>query len=211
MNRLTPSERRLGAILCNAVLVSMQSVGLVMSTISAGWGQFQYYTQDSNYFSMIVSVLFLLTVCRPANRGKPLPEWLAVCRFIATCLLTVTFTVIVFILSPPYGWAGFRFTLFTGENTFFHLLCPVLSFVSFFLFEDRPRAKHVPLLALIPTLVYAAVSVILNVARVWSGPYDFLLVYKNPVWLSVVYAVVIVGGAYLAAFLLDLAKRRQKK
>ena len=82
MNRLTPSERRLGAILCNAVLVSMQSVGLVMSTISAGWGQFQYYTQDSNYFAMIVSAVFLVVALR-GGLDKPLPDWVLLLRYIA--------------------------------------------------------------------------------------------------------------------------------
>ena len=206
MKALSAPERRLGAILCNAILVVMELVGLLVTSLEIGWSQFRYYTQNSNYFALIVSAAFLIVACRPVNRGKPTPGWLAIGRFIATCLLTVTFAVIVLILSPPYGWAGFRFTLFTGANIFFHLLCPVLSFVSFFLFEERPRGRSAVPLAVVPTAIYAAVSVSLNIAKVWHGPYAFLYVYEQPVWQSALYAVIILGGAGLSAFLLNFFK-----
>lgn len=207
MKSLTAAERRLGAILSHAVLVALGLVSLLMSTLENGWHQFQYYTQDSNYFSLCVSVAFLIAACR-RRREDPLPQWLLTLRYLATCLLTVTFLVITLVLAPPYGWLGYRVTLFTGAMSFQHLLCPVLSFVSFFLFEDCPRGRHLPLLALIPTVLYAVVSTLLNAARVLHGPYPFLYVYEQPWWQSVIYAVVIIGGAYLVAFFLLLFKRK---
>ena len=84
MKDFTQSERRLGAILCNAGIVALELVALLMSTLENGWAQFQYYTQDSNYFALAVSILFLVVACRK----KTLPAWLTTLRYIATCLLS---------------------------------------------------------------------------------------------------------------------------
>ena len=210
MNLLNKREKCLCAILCNAIIVAMELVAGLSCTIELGWGQFQYYTQDSNYFAMIVSILFLVVALR-SGRDKALPDWLLTLRYIATCLLSVTFLVIVFILCPPYGLEGYRTALLSEVQVFEHLLCPILSFLSILLFEDTPKQKSAAFLAMIPTALYAAVSVSLNFAKVWHGPYPFLYVYEQPWWQSVLYAIVIPLGAYMVSFFLlfGLKKRRQ--
>ena len=216
MNRLSNRENRLCAILCNAMIVALEVIGVIISTVKSidtgsGWLQFQYYTQDSNYFAMIVSILFLVVACR-TGRKAPLPRWLVLLRYIATCLLSVTFLVIVFILCPPYGWEGYRIALLTDAQVFQHLICPVLSFLSLILFEDTPKQKGASLLSLIPTVIYAVVAVSLNAAKVWHGPYPFFYVYEQPWWQSLLFALIIPAGAYLAAFFLLLGmKKREKK
>ena len=217
MNLLTKREKRLCAILCSAIIVALELVGGIIGTINsvaAGNAliQFRYYTQDSNYFAMIVSILFLIWAIR-GKKDEPLPDWLITLRYIATCLLSVTFLVIVFILCPPYGLEGYRIALLTEAHVFDHLLCPILSFVSLLLFEDTPKQKGAPLLALIPTFLYAAVAVPLNFAKIWYGPYPFLYVYEQPWWQSVLYAVIIPLGAYIVAFFLlfGLKKRKTKE
>ncbi len=209
MNFLTNREKRLCAILCNAVIVALEAVASIISTINGGWGQFQYYTQDSNYFAMAVSILFLIFAVR-RKKDEPLPDWLLVLRYIATCLLSVTFLVIVFILCPPYGWEGYRYALLNDAQVFEHLLCPILSFVSLLLFEDTPKQKGAALLATIPTFLYAAVAVSLNVAKIWHGPYPFLYVYEQAWWQSVLYAVIIPLGAYMVAFFLLFGLKKRK-
>ncbi len=210
MVSFSASERRLGAVLCNAILVALELVSLLISSLENGWAQFRFYTQDSNYFAMLVSAAYLIAAFRSSKRGKPLPAWVVTLRYIATCLLSVTFLVVLLILSPPYGWTGFRYTLFTGAMTFQHLLCPILSFVSFLLFEREPIGRRAPLLALIPTALYAAVLVPLNAARALHGPYPFLYVHEQPWWQSLLYGVVILGGAYLCAYLLWLLRKKAR-
>ena len=209
MNLLTKREKRLCAILCNAVIVGLELVAAIISSVELSLGQFQYYTQDSNYFAMIVSAVFLVVALR-GGLDKPLPDWVLLLRYIATCLLSVTFLVVVFILCPPYGLYGYRVGLFSGAQTFEHLLCPVLSFVSLFLFEETPKLKYASLFALVPTLVYAAVVIPLNAAKVLRGPYPFLYIYEQPWWQSAIYAVVILSGSYLAAFGLLVALKKRK-
>ena len=212
MNLLTKREKRLCAILCNAVIVGLELVAAIISSVELAFGQFQYYTQDSNYFAMIVSAVFLVVALR-GGLDKPLPDWVLLLRYIATCLLSVTFLVVIFILCPPYGLKGYQSLLLSGAQTFEHLLCPVFSFVSLFLFEETPKLKYASLFALVPTLVYAAVVIPLNAARVLRGPYPFLYIYEQPWWQSAIYAVVILSGSYLAAFglLVALKKRKSKE
>lgn len=210
MNRLTTREKRICAILCNAILVALELVACLITTIAAGWGQFQYFTQDSNYFALITSALFLIFALR-GGIDKPLPRWIVLLRYIATCLLSVTFLVIVFILAPPYGLEGYRIALLTDAQVFEHLLCPLLSFFSLVLFEDAPQQKGASLFAMIPTLLYAVIAVLFNFAKILHGPYPFLYVYEQSWWQSVLYALIIPAGAYLVAYFLLFGLRKRRK
>ena len=210
MNRLTKREKRLCAILCNAMIVALELVGGMICTLETGLSQFQYYTQDSNYFAMIVAILFLVFALR-GGHDKPLPDWLILLRYMATCLLSVTFLVVIFILCPPYGLNGYRIGLLSGAQTFEHLLCPVLSFLSLYLFEDAPKLKYATLFALIPTLLYAVVVIPLNLAKLLHGPYPFLYIYEQPWWQSVIFAIVIPAIAYMVAFFLLFALKKRKQ
>ena len=99
--------------------------------------------------------------------------------------------------------------LLTGTMLFTHLLCPAAALMSFLLLEHRPGlGRKAALTAMIPTAVYAAVAVLLNLLRIWKGPYMFLLVYEQPVWASVLWGIVILGGAYLVGKGLLWANRR---
>ena len=66
-------------------------------------------------------------------------------------------------------------------------------------------------MALLPTLVYALVLVILNLAKLVDGPYPFLKVYQQPVYMSCIWVLAILGGAYLIAALLARMLNRKTK
>ena len=61
-------------------------------------------------------------------------------------------------------------------------------------------------MAWIPTVIYAVVVVILNILKLLEGPYPFLYVYKQPWYISLVWAVGIVGANLLCAFLMHLIR-----
>ena len=82
-----------------------------------------------------------------------------------------------------------------------HTLCPVLAAVSLFAWESAERLpRHEIRNALIPTLVYALVILLLNLCRVVEGPYPFLMVYAQPWYASVLWCAVILGIAALLAW-----------
>lgn len=82
-----------------------------------------------------------------------------------------------------------------------HTLCPLLASLSFFVFEaENKLQKNEVVKALIPTLIYALVMIILNICEVIEGPYIFLMVYSQPWYMSVIWCIVILGIAGVLAF-----------
>lgn len=57
--------------------------------------------------------------------------------------------------------------------------------------------KNMAAVSLTPTIIYAIISTSLNIAKMMHGPYSFLYVYEQPIWMSVMYVFLIIGIAYL--------------
>lgn len=187
-------------------IVVLGAIGAALSLfqIYGGWAAFQYYTLDSNLFLLLVCVV---QAWYESNilLGKRffVPSWVRALKYCAVCTTTVTFFVVLFVLVPLGGGLPILLTAFTqGAMLYHHLLCPVLGLVSF-IFADRASLpdRRVTLWALVPTLLYAVVTISLNLARLLRGPYPFLYVYEQPVYMSVVWCIVICGFAWILAFL----------
>lgn len=202
-------NRLILSLILNLLIVAMETAALIMSINSHGLGMFEFYTQDSNYLALIACLIMAVAEIIALRSGKALPEWVMALKYIATCCLTLTLIVVLFCLIPAYGADSIVFMLFCGSSLFMHLLCPVVAIVGYIFIEHEPllSGRHT-WLALIPTVIYAIVSIILNVLKIWEGPYPFLYVYKQPVWMSCIWFVVIVGGALLLAYLLRLANNK---
>ena len=93
-----------------------------------------------------------------------------------------------------------------------HLLCPLAAFFGFILFEKEPPLhRRDVLLPTVLTLIYAVVLIVLNIVRVVEGPYPFLRVYAQSVWVSILWALVILGGAGLLSYSLYALHSRSAK
>lgn len=221
--------RAIGSIACNA-LVALFSIGAVcVSGARRGTSIFWYYTQDSNIFAALVAVAFVVWAVRSrmwargpegAMAREPLiPKPLRLLRYCATCGLTITFTVVLFVLAPNPLSGGYRVMFLQGTNVYLHLLSPVLCLLSFALFErpapqpdagggapgyDGTLSLRDAAFTLVPTLVYAAFLYPANALGVYRGPYPFFLVNEMPLWQSVAWAL----GLFVAFFLVALLVRR---
>lgn len=189
-------KRRKPIIFTNIAIVFVEIVGLIYSIFEYGWGMFRFYTQDSNYFATITSVILLIYLIK----DQDVPKWVTKLRYIAMLMLVITFFVTAFVLAPLYGKDYLR--MFTdGSKLYQHLLGPVLYFVSFFAFERRvPKEKSCMGYGLVPTIIYAIILVILNIVGVVDGPYPFLRVLHQPIYMSFVWTVGILGFALLVAW-----------
>lgn len=196
---------RAGAALDLAV-VAMEIAGAVLSARRNGTGMFRFYTEDSNLLALCACALCAFFTLRALRQGRPLPEWVRTVKYMAAACLTVTFLVVVCVLAPMMGAAGYhgyQMMLLSNSMLFHHLLCPIVLFISFVFFMPGPALTRAQTLwAWVPTLVYAAVSITLNIANVMQGPYPFLLVHEQPVWASVLWCSAIIGGAYVLILLL---------
>jgi len=192
------NARSMSALIINVIIVLMEITAIGLG-FSNGIRMLVYYTVLSNLFSLVVSAVYILqAVWCQTHKNRECSHLVTTLRYLSTGCLTLTFLIVVLVFVPmaaPYG--GVSDLLFKDVNLFHHLLCPVLSFVSFCFLEDGvPLSRRQNGLALIPTAIYAVVLVTLNLTRTVRGPYPFLLVYEQPVWASVMWAAVILCAAY---------------
>lgn len=206
---MNDKTRLIAAVTANGIIIILELIGLIVSTLTQGFEMFQFYTQDSNYFTLGASVCYeIFAVLKLAGKSQ-IPTWVSVLRYMSTCCLMLTFTVVVFVLIPLSGWAYADVMLFSGNMLYHHTLCPVLAAVSLLVFENETKIeKKYVWLSMIPTCVYAVIVIVLNAARVLKGPYPFLYVYEQPLYMSVVWVFVILGMALLFSWIVWLAKSK---
>ncbi len=200
----------------NAVIVILEAVAIVLSYREMKTGMFVYYTVLSNIF-LAVSSLLVCIFSVPVLQGKKdtLPAFVSRVKYMATCVVTVTFLVVLFILAPTTAgenpiWKNLLYLLLHGSMLYMHFICPVLAILSYTAFEKPlPYNRRLPLFAIIFTLLYAAVLIPLNIAEKVRGPYPFLMVREQSILASFFWAVAIPGFAYLIAVGINLASKRR--
>jgi len=187
------------ALILNLLVVALEVRGMGMVWKAVGISGLVFYTEDSNVLAMIASALMVLAILVGMIRGwKPVPVWIRTLRYVAACCLMVTFLVVVFVLVPLTGFQYARQGLFTGAELYLHTLCPLVSCLSFLFFEKSPRLRYRSTwLAMLPTLLYTAVLVPLNILRIVDGPYPFLRVYEQSVQTSLLWAAILIPSGYI--------------
>lgn len=196
--------RKLISLIVNVLLVIMEFIGLVLmvelykSYNLHPFGWYKYYTQLSNIFSMFAALSVAVFTARDLIKNTDsIPNILRLLKFSSACCLTETLLVTMFVLAPMGMMGGFVPIMFEGPNLYHHFLCPLVSVLSLCILErgEKITLRHCAL-SMVPTLAYGVVAVILNLMKVWHGPYPFLYVYEQPVYMSIIWAVVILGGAF---------------
>lgn len=201
------------AIILDALLLITEIIGFIIAITQNGILIMGFYTQESNLVLLVATAVYLFYKC--AKKDNPLPKWVSTFKFVATCLVSVTFFVVVLVFVPmviPSGADGVATLLLRGASLFHHLICPVLSLIVYLGFERDPApGLKQAVVAMYPTLGYAVVSTTLNILKVVEGPYPFLYVYKQPVIVSVIWFILIPGGGFLYAWGLSKVKRKIMK
>lgn len=199
-------NKKIGIIL-NIIIIVMEIIGIVTHIIYNSNFDLQYYTHVSNLLNLIASCIFLFYVLR--NKG--LPKWASILKYTATVALTVTFLVVVFVLAPMDNF-NYKFYLIDKSMLYIHLLCPILTVVSFILFEEHRISGIKDIIkTLYYTLVYSVVLIILNLACIVDGPYPFLRIRKNSLLCSIMWFLIMVFVAFIVAFVIEKLKQKNKK
>lgn len=196
------------AILFNLASAGVQIYASILLIMSRGWLAFQYYTMDSNIFAAITSILLIIALL---TKGKP-SKLVNSLRYYSTCCVTVTFIVVITILVPLDGWDTLPSRLFMETDLWLHTVGPLLNLFSFLFFEHEYKLENKEIgLALIPTILYAVVAVVLNLVKVIDGPYPFLRVYDQGPVKTVMWIVLIGAMVCFIAFLLKFANTKLQK
>lgn len=185
------------AVALNAIIVVMEIWAIGNGIEQRGAGDFVFYTELSNLFGGIACAICLGFEVRELRGGTPLPNAARLVKFAATSCLLMTFFVVVLVLAPAYnaqGLDGYYLMFCVRELPVTHFAGPLLVFTSYVLFEaDRAMTFKQSLVGFYPTLAYAAVAYPCNIARIWEGPYPFLLVWNMPVWQTVAWFFALVA------------------
>lgn len=190
-----------------AVLVVLECIGMVLSFQELNVGMFRYYTILSNAFMLLSAAIWGVYTGEKLRDGFDIPGWVRFLKYAATVTVLLTLVVVCAVLGPMSG--DYFSLLLSGSFLYLHLLCPIVAVVTFLAFDAEPEVKPAYVsMSLIPTVIYAAVALVLNIMDVWYGPYDFLHVYEQPVWLSVLWGVAILLVALLLAALLHRGSKK---
>ena len=200
----------------NVFLIIAEIVGFVMVINESGFAFVKYYTQASNIILLIAATLYVIHYFKSCKNGtEELPYYVGLLKYIASCVVLVTFIVVVTVLAPTRADQGANAVMnviFGGSNLFHHILCPLICVISYvFLDENICSTRKENLLATFPTFLYAAITLSLNIAKIMEGPYIFLYVYEQSVFMSIFWIIAIVGGGFVVAFLLGLVINRNHK
>lgn len=189
-------------LVLDVLMIAMEVFSISVSWAESGWKLFRYYTQNSNIFALIVCAACAAAEVSCLRSGSRLPAWTRPLRYYAACFLCFTLVVAGFFLAPTDPDLGFSGFMLQGKYLFLHTVCPLVGIVQYLLHRGRRfREKHA-LRALLPTIVYGAISLWMNAAGVYSGPYPFLRVREQAGYVTAVGCVAVLGVAYAAARLL---------
>ena len=165
----------------------------------------KFFTVQSNVLAGIVSLVYIIFLLRNKKTNKPIPTFVNILKFIATIDLIITFLVVAlflgFIVEEGY------FSLYVNANFFFHLAIPVLNFISFIWYEERPKFKFCyTAFGLIHLVLYSVFYLIVVLTHYQDGAvplfYDWYGFAQLGLGMAFVCAIVVLGLGYLVAFLL---------
>ncbi len=197
------------AKICCIAIIILEVFATIVHKLT-GHQIFLYYTLDANILAAVSAALYLAWTGSGKDMTRQQKDVLQYLRFLATSSLVFTMIIVLFVLVPLNIKNGTWPTLLFGPAaTLHHIICPILSLVSFLRFETHDRIQvRMCLYAILPTLAYAIVLLILNAMRVVYGPYVFLHVYEQPVYMSVVWCVVIVAVNLIVTFAVRKVDKR---
>ena len=192
----------------NCLIAILEIIANAICFVEIGWMMLIYYTQLSNLFLLVAAIVNIIASIRALkNKRHKIPDGAFRLFHAATSATTVTFLVVVFVLSWMVG--DIVYALTAGLMLFTHTLCPLLAIATHCIFAPKCFAKKSAWRAIAFTAAYAAVVIPLNVIRVLHGPYPFLYVYEQPIWASILWIVGIFAGAYGIARALLIGKIRK--
>lgn len=193
----------------NILLIVLAGLGLYFSIVDKN--AFLYYSDNAGMFALGASILYVIIVL-----AKKEPNFLCLAlRYVSNTCLVLTL-VGTFYVATTTG-ENYLDSFIKGSHLFNNLLCPIVSFVSFTMFEGdrRLNKKKTIWYALIPTVIYGIIMLVCNLTNTFTGPYSFMMINDNPVYVTViVFIVTIILNYVIGRFLLlsnqKHAPRRKK-
>ena len=166
------------ALMFNLLLIIIE--GATFLKVKNKLNILKFYTFLQNFIALAISILFCgFAIIELLGYGN-VPELIKGLRYTATCGLAATMFVFAFFLAPKFksGKSKSHTDLFGGlepkkANLLLHYICPIISIVSFLLFErgtvltDSEWTGY----AAIPSCTYWVIYIFLTITHLWKEPY----------------------------------------
>jgi hypothetical protein len=139
---------------------------------------FKYYTFLQNFLTTIVSSIFIVYLILNILFSHQITEYIKGMRYVSSCgLITTTIIYVLFLSSNNKNMLSNEdFVKLNPKiaNVLLHYLCPVLSLLSFIIFEREITLTNSIWtgLAALPSGLYWLVYLILSLTKLWEEPYD---------------------------------------
>ena len=179
----------------------------------SGLSFFRYYTVDSNIFVGFASLM--LIICESlllSKKIKEIPKFVYVFKYIGTVAVVLTFLVTLFYLVPSYG-DKFLY-LYQNSNLFFHLLVPILSFISFSFLETVELEFKYTLYGISTMVVYGiyySINVLMHQENgKVSLEYDWYGFVKNGTSFMIIVFAIMIVVTYLASLVIYKINKPKK-
>lgn len=140
----------------------------------------KYYTFLQNFLALITSIVFSAYLIGNIFFDITIPDYVRGFRYVATCgLVTTTFIFVAFLSSKSKNLLtekDFKDKVNPKRaNIILHYFCPLVSLVSFVLFERQILLTKTEWTgyAAIPSCLYWGIYLFLSLTKLWEEPYDF--------------------------------------
>lgn len=139
---------------------------------------FKYYTFLQNFLTAIVSSIFIVYLILNILFSHQIAEYIKGMRYVSNCgLITTTIIYVLFLSSNNKNMLSIEdFVKLNPKiaNVLLHYLCPVLSLLSFIIFERKITLINSVWtgLAALPSGLYWLVYLILSLTKLWEEPYE---------------------------------------
>ncbi len=135
------------------MITGFKFMGSSEALAATGLSPFKFYTVDSNLLAGLASaILIAYEILFLDKKIKNIPKYAYVLKYVSVVGVSLTFLVTLFYLAPAWG-SKFWF-LYQNSNLFFHLLVPLLSFISFVFYEKVELDFKYSLLGISTMVIY---------------------------------------------------------
>ncbi|MBR2891347.1 MAG: hypothetical protein IKC22_03075 [Bacilli bacterium] len=164
----------------NVLIVIFSFIGIILKFKEEGIEFYLSYAFFTNVLTIIICSVFLYQEIKALYLKEEVQDSIKYNKYVVTGMSLLVMIYWVAFLAPLAGNDFVGPYLFQGGSLFLHVLCPILLVISLLGYDMVSLKKEQVLKSLMPTIVYGALIIILNIFHIIIGPYGFFEVYYSP-------------------------------
>ncbi|MFD2728444.1 hypothetical protein [Enterococcus camelliae] len=128
-------RKNYGQIGLGVLMVVSGTIGVSISVATQGISMTKMYTEDSNIFNLLTSILYVCLLLGWIPQNTKNRKIVHLLRYISTACLALTIVVVLLVLAPMMGGLqGYKMMFLEGSMLYNHFFSPILAIVSFIFF-----------------------------------------------------------------------------